>query len=133
MNKKSTEQFIKKVFELIGDEYEVVGTYVNANTPIEMRHNKCGFKFFVTPSKFLSGYRCPNDAVKRDRTHKDFAEEVHTLVGDEYEILDTYINSMTKIHMKHKCGNIFAVIPKDFLNGKRCPKCSPKTKKDENR
>lgn len=57
--KKTTEIFKKEVFELVGDEYDVLGEYINALAHILIRHNKCGNEYPVAPAKFLYGNRCP--------------------------------------------------------------------------
>ena len=38
--KKTHEKFVEEVFNLVGDEYEVLGRYVNAKTKILMRHSE---------------------------------------------------------------------------------------------
>lgn len=58
--KKDTETFRKEVYELVGNEYEVIGEYHNNRTPILMKHKLCGHEYTVTPTKFLMGRRCPN-------------------------------------------------------------------------
>lgn len=57
--KKTTQGFVDEVIELVGDEYEVLGEYVNSKTPIKMRHSKCGETFHPIPNNFLKGSRCP--------------------------------------------------------------------------
>ena len=51
--------FTERVESLVGDEYTILGEYINANTPILMRHNKCGTEYPVTPNKFTHNRRCP--------------------------------------------------------------------------
>lgn len=128
--KKTQEQFIKEVYDLVSNEYSVLGKYVNANTKIKIRHNcdKCeNFEYEVLPNNFLVGQRCPKCSKKFRKTHKDFEKEVKDLVGDEYTILGNYINSKTKIKIRHncdKCENFeYEVLPSNFLKGRRCPKC----------
>ena len=57
--RKTTEQFINEIFDLVGNEYDVLGAYINAKEKILMRHNICGCSFDATTSNFLSGNRCP--------------------------------------------------------------------------
>ena len=57
--RKTTEQFTNEVFDLVGNEYDVLGAYINAKEKILMRHNICGCSFDAIPSNFLSGNRCP--------------------------------------------------------------------------
>src|SRR5699024_7711908 len=57
---RDTNQYKKEVFELVGDEYTVLEEYVYSIEPLKMKHSKCKKCFYMTPSKFLSGQRCPN-------------------------------------------------------------------------
>lgn len=60
IEKKTTEDFKKDVYELVGDEYSVLGEYINRKIKIQMRHNICGNKYEVAPSGFIfQGSRCP--------------------------------------------------------------------------
>lgn len=126
--KKTTEQFKKEVYELVGDEYEVLGEYNNANTPIWMKHNLCGYKFPVRPNKFKRGSRCPKCSGRVWKDTEYFKNEVFELVGDEYQVLGEYIDAHTEILLKHNnesCNyHEFQMTPSNFLQGQRCPKCS---------
>lgn len=55
---KTTEEFAKEVYNLIADEYVVLGTYTNSREPITMQHKICGNSYKVTPDNFLRGRRC---------------------------------------------------------------------------
>ncbi len=57
---KTTAQYKKEVYELVGDEYSVIGQYIGALTPLEMKHNVCNNTWKIKPNNFLSGgKRCP--------------------------------------------------------------------------
>ena len=44
--------------------------------------------------------------------------------SENYEVLDSYTNSITKLRFLHKdCNTIFSMIPNKFIQGRRCPKC----------
>ena len=119
---KTTEQFKKEVLDLVGNEYAVEGTYQNNKTKIGVRHNTCGNTFFMTPSMFLQGNRCPKCFGTPKKTTEQFKKEVLDLVGDEYTVEGTYKDTHTKIQLRHNsCGNIFLMAPHSFLQGKRCP------------
>ena len=123
--KKTTEQFKQEIFDLLGDEYTVLGEYINSKTKIEILHKKCGYKYSVKPNVFLSGSRCPKCAGSMKKNTEIFKQEVFDLVNDEYTVLGEYINSKTKIIMRHnKCGYKYKVAPNNFLRGNRCPNCS---------
>ncbi|MCK9319426.1 hypothetical protein [Methanoculleus sp.] len=59
---KSHEDFCKEVYELVGNEYTVLGKYINNKTHILIRHNNCGKTYEVMPTNFISPHnynRCP--------------------------------------------------------------------------
>lgn len=121
---KNTDIFKKEVFELMGDEYEVIGEYTNCRTNIEIRHTKCNYQWLIRPDIFLQGNRCPKCAGNVKKTHKEFIKEVFDLVGEEYTILGKYINFVTKVAIRHnECGYEYLVAPDKILYGRRCPKC----------
>ena len=127
--KKTNAQFKKEIYDLVGDEYTFLDTYVNANTKIKVKHNKCNKTYEVKPSNFLMGSRCPYCVGIVKKTDKQFKQEVFDLVGDEYKFLDTYVNTRTKLRVTHiKCGKVYEVRPTDFFeHNERCPYCdSPK-------
>ena len=52
--KKTHEEFVRDFNNLYGEEYEVNSKYINAITPIDIKHKKCGFSFPRTPNYLLS-------------------------------------------------------------------------------
>ncbi|RMA90231.1 hypothetical protein [Priestia megaterium] len=128
--KKTHQEFMQEVFELVGVEYNVLGQYVNSNTKIKMQHIKCDYKYEVPPSNFLSGSRCPKCYGKKKKTTEIFKNEVYELVNNDYTVLEEYTNDKTKIKIKHNiCDYVYSVQPSHFLQGKRCPKCAGVLKK----
>lgn len=120
-----TESFKERVFEIVGDEYEVLGEYVNSREKILFRHKTCGYSFSMTPNNFVQGNRCPKCSKLIRYTTKSFCKKVAELVGDEYTVLGEFVNSQTKIHMVHNaCGTEFDITPSSFVQGHRCAKCS---------
>lgn len=57
--KKTIEQFKKEVYDLVENEYEVLGKYIDAKTSTLMKHNKCGNTWEVKPTNFLTYHSCP--------------------------------------------------------------------------
>jgi hypothetical protein len=127
--KKTHEQFIQEVYELVGNEYNILGEYNGNKTKILMKHNVCNNEFYITPDSFLHGRGCHicsriRSTEKRTKTHEFYCNEVYNLVKDEYIVLDKYLNAHTKILMRHNtCGYEWYVLPNNILSGKRCPKC----------
>lgn len=46
-------KFADKVKSKYGDEFIVVGDYVNSKTPIEIKHRECNTIYTVIPNKFI--------------------------------------------------------------------------------
>lgn len=123
--KKTDEMFKSEVFNLVGDDYEFIGEYVNAKTKMKVKHKLCNYEYTVTPNTFLNGNRCPKCSGNIKSSHEDFVEKVNGLVGDEYVVIGKYNNAKTKITIKHEiCDSIYDVSPNNFLKGKRCPNCN---------
>ena len=127
-NKKTNKNFKKEIYNLVGDEYTFLEDYIDYKTKIKIKHNKCGYEYYVNPSNFISNNRrCPKCAGNMRSNIEEFKEKVYNLVKNEYKVLSKdYINNNTKIKMKHnKCGNVYYVAPTDFLAGHRCLECAP--------
>lgn len=59
--------------------------------------------------------------MAKKKTDSIFKNEVFDLVGDEYTVLDKYIDAKTKIRFLHnKCKHITIMNPNKFLGGQRC-------------
>ncbi len=123
---KTDAQFKQEVYDLVGNDYTFLDTYAGNKTKLRVKHNKCGNTYGVTPNSFLRGHCCPYCHLEaRRKTSEDFKKEVFDLVGSEYVFLDSYVNTRTKLRVKHnKCGNVYEVRPNNFLHGNRCPYCS---------
>jgi hypothetical protein len=132
-----TESFRKKVEENEG--YKLLSEYTGTHNKVTILHEDCGLKYEVSPTNFLAGKRCPKCAraianrenakkpKNRNRTTESFKKEIFDLVGDEYTLLSDFVNTTTKVKMKHNtCGLEYDVRPDCFLNNRRCPKCSKK-------
>lgn len=131
---RTTEQFKKIIYNLVGDEYTLLSEYINSYTKIKLQHNKCGYIWDINPESFLAGTRCPQcgGSIKNKSTDY-FKNEVKNLAGDEYSVLGEYKTSKAKILIRHnKCGHEYYVSPQNFLRGRRCPKCAGLQRKNTN-
>lgn len=127
LNKKTDEQFKKEIFDLVGNEYTVIGKYINSKTKIDFKHNICGMIFNMLPYNFLFGQRCPTCknlrvSASQRKSQEIFENEVREASNNEYIVLSQYINCKTKVKFLHKiCGKEFEMIAGDFLyKGSRC-------------
>lgn len=131
--KKTNEEFVAEVRNLVGDEYTFLEPYINAKTKIKVRHNICGKVYRVTPGNFIRvGNRCPYCSSVARKTNEQFLQEVQDLVGNEYTFLEPYVNSGTKIKVRHNaCKQTYLVKPDKFLRGQRCPYCVRKKSNEQ--
>ena len=125
---KTQERFEEEIQEKYGEEYSVLGEYINSGIHILMKHC-CGHEWLVTPSNILRGYGCPICGAKKSveaskKSPEVFALEVLGLGRGEYEVVGDYLGNRVKIKLYHKiCGNSYDVIPSNFLKGRGCPYC----------
>lgn len=122
--KYTNEEFVKRVFELCGDEYTFLEEYQNSSTKIKCRHNVCRHEYYIAPNDFVNGmHRCPKCFGSHKKDTELFIKEVEEL-DNEYTVLGEYVNAREKIKMMHNvCETIFYPTPDNFLRGGRCPNC----------
>ena len=126
---KTQEEFEKEIYQLVGDEYTVLGKYINADEKILMRHNnsKCkNHEWKVIPYNFLSNNsRCPKcQHGSSKKTTEEFKQEVYNLVENEYNVVSEYKGNNINIKFLHKiCNDTFEMTPHNFLSGQRCTIC----------
>lgn len=131
---KTPEEFRKEVFKMYGNEYCVIGNYINRSTKINFKHNKCNNIFFMSPTNFLSGHKCPNCSHGSIRyTKEEYLKKFKS--KENFEIIDLYVGyknkkeSRTKMTLKcKKCNNLFErsmlYCTKNFIY---CPFCESDT------
>lgn len=108
----------KNGFELI--------SYTNATDKMTLRHPACGEMFDVVRARFLSNARCRvcEDPRALKGAMKAISEQLHRVVGDEYELL-AYDKGTKKMTLKHNsCNTTFDISRGRFFDGQRCPQCT---------
>ena len=118
---KTTKQFIEEL-KIINPEITVIGEYVKSNIKVEVKHS-CGYQWEITPSNLLQGNSCPKCFGTFKKTTQQFIEELE-IVNPEVTVFGEYVNSKTKIEVKHTCGYKWNTTPNALLQGISCPKCS---------
>lgn len=64
--RKTTDIYKLEVQKLVGNEYSVIGDYVDNKTHIKMRHNSCGYEWDVAPTNFVcKDRRCPKCNISK--------------------------------------------------------------------
>ena len=121
----TTEEVKGRIEDLTGNEYLLLGNYVNAKTKMLVKHILCQNEYKVMWKAFQQGRRCPKCFGNEKLNNKEIDKRIKELVGDEYIRLGDYVNSGTKILIKHNlCENIYEATWANFQQGYRCPKCS---------
>lgn len=86
--KKDNELFLTEVSEKFPNQYEVLDSYIDAKTKINVRHLDCSFIFSITPDNLLQGKGCPrcnrynskgNKAIKQWLQEQGIAYEVEKM------------------------------------------------------
>lgn len=111
MTKKKTDfEFKAQVEQIAKGEYSFLDAYKDAKTKISCCHNKCGNVWEISPDNFLRGKRCPecqNESriLNRRNSLKRVEEIIRQKSGGEFEYISGYVNSKSKVKLKHlRCG-----------------------------
>lgn len=124
--KKTHEEFINEVKNLVGNDYTVLSNYTKNNEKIKFQHNKCGNIFEMKPTNFLSnGQRCPKCNSNFNKVNIDIVRDIF-LSKNLTLLSDVYTNSKEKLKYRcNKCGDIHSISYTEIKtkdNG--CAKCA---------
>lgn len=123
--KPTTEEFINKL-QQVNPNIEVLGSYKNNRIKIKCKCKIDGYIWEAAPSNLLQGYGCPKCVGLAKPTQEEFIIQLKQ-INPDIEVLETYINSVTKIKCRCKvCGHEWKTTPRILLNGHGCPKCAGK-------
>lgn len=122
----TTDAFKERVHALVGNEYEVIGEYVNNSTKIDLLHHACGNIYDVSPSHFLhTGRRCRscNGGVKY--SEEEFLAMLKEKMGDDYTLVGSYNGMLNPTTFKHlPCGHVWEAPPCNHIYADSgCPEC----------
>lgn len=135
VRKKTHEQFVNEINTIHNGKVNVINEYSGVKNKITVECKSCLYKWETTPNTLLN-CGCPKCSLSkrsksRTKSNDEFKKEIFDLVGYEYSLLSEYVKSNEKVLIRHNnCDYEYKVRPANFLNGKRCPKCSGKMKKD---
>lgn len=124
---KTTARFKEEVRESVGNEYTVLGEYINRVTNILIRHNKCGREYKVQPGNFLSSSRCIECYYESLRlTQEQAIAKLQDALGDKYMLEENYTGMYDKLSIRHlKCNHTFKATFNDVeFKHSGCPFCS---------
>jgi hypothetical protein len=123
--KLTTDIVKQRIYNLVEDEYTVVGEYINSSTPFMIRHNKCGREYPVRLNNFENGKRCASCSGVLKHTIEEAFEAFQkldlTLVATEYKNAHT---PMPYICNKHPEDGIqYGSLTSIFAGQISCKKC----------
>lgn len=140
LRRKTTTEFKQEVYDLVGNEYTVLGEYKNERTPIALRHNVCNYEWdTTTPHDFLrkgmKHSRCPQCSHHIRYNHDSFIKAVNRVFGaDRYKVLSHFTTVAVMIHVQCLvCNHKFWIRGYSLLSGHGCNKCARKAVADKER
>lgn len=124
--RKTKEQFISEAKKVHGDDYDYSFVdYVNTETYVDIKCNKCGTIFKQLPYAHLQGKGCARCNGGRKKTIEEFIEDAIKIHGDKYDYSKVvYANNKTKVCIICPSHGEFWQTPNDHLDGCGCPICN---------
>ena len=120
--RKSHEEYVCEC-KTLHPNIEVLGTYINAKTPILHRCMIDGHEWPVAPSHILTGTGCPKCANNIKRTHEEYVQLL-TRCNPTIEAIEEYIDANTPIlHYCTKHNIFWNAAPYHILHGSGCFQC----------
>lgn len=127
-----TPDYYKKiVFDMVGEEYDVLTDYVDCHTKIIYKHNICGTKFEMKPTSFkISHSKCSNPNCK-NKIHIQKNREIFidraNLLG--YNVKSEYLGIDAPMKFEcQKCNTIFDLNKAskiyEEVDTSHCPTCA---------
>ena len=128
-------EFVEKAKKVHGEIYDYSKVnYINSQTKILIKCNKCGKEFWQTPNKHLMGRGCPscNRGVKMSL--KEFIEKADKVHNNKYDY--------SKVEFENGRDFITIICPKhgefkqqanSHLSGHGCPICAIEKNSDKKR
>lgn len=124
------EQYVEYLKEL-NPNIKILGTYVNAKTPVLYECLICGNKWTTNPEVIKMGCGCTACAQiarnnKRRKSHHDFINALSS-INENIEPIGEYVEANIKMSFRCKIdGHIWSTTPASILYGCGCPKCAAK-------
>lgn len=142
MSKRKTTEEFKKDLQKVNPNIEVIGEYINRDTPIQCHCLVCGHgangEWANRPSNMIGKKQgCPRcrDSKFREKyakTTEQFIEEMK-IKNPTVEVIGDYVNNQTNIKCRcSKCGNEWNARPSHLLEPipSGCPKCLDNHKRE---
>lgn len=108
-----------------------IDRYVNSNTPMRCRCDKCGYEWSPVPISLTHAKSgCPRCSKRWRRTEKEFIEELKT-VNPTIAVIGNYVNMTTPVDVRcMECGYEWRAQPTELVHGKGCARCAATRRKE---
>lgn len=103
------------------------------NHMVLLKHEVCGQTFEWELSRFQKRPTCMKCEKRRSArgSAEDFLQKMQDLTGDEYELVNDFVDTRTRILVRHRtCGTVTDMHPNDFTRGRRCNLCHGAIRRD---
>ena len=133
----TSESLQNDIDELFGkNEYKILEEYKGVNSPIKVKHMKCGHIFSKKPRVFYEWSNkdkslCPKCNGTYRRTHEEFIEDINKASPDMEIISDEPItNVRQRVQVRCKlCGKESSKLVRKLLEGSSCSFCHSNKRK----
>ena len=132
MSKRKTQaEFVKEVNEKHNGNVEVLGQYIDCETPVLVRYKDCGHEEMKSPLKLLyAGHGCRKCRDKRcsktkTKTTEKYISDLKNKGIDFIRVIGEYKGINQKIEVLNtKCGHTYSANAGNILSkGSGCPIC----------
>lgn len=134
--KLTTKEFEEHIRKTDGDKYSLLSEYISDSEKVKLKHNECGHIWNISPSHYKQGKRCPKCKGVNKKTTIEFKQEMKSIIGDQYILLEEYKGANKKIKVMHNSSNcnnhIYETTPSNIKRGRGCPKCAVLSRSGEN-
>lgn len=124
LRRKSIEQF-KKDVKKINPNIDVIGDYINIDTPILCKCNICSCEWYANPWHITHDTGCPKCVNLYRRTQEDYIKDVYD-VNPDVEIISEFKGVEEKIKYRCKVHNVLLETTSKllFMGHNGCPQCN---------
>lgn len=132
MNTKILKERVRQAKN--GDQYRVLGKYIDIATPIKWLHIPCGTVFSMSPDDFLShGHRCPHCNGGHKESNAHYLERFNKIHKGYYRVVSSDISQWKPVKVKcMSCGRMYTVKNSNYAMYDKhfCRKCYFKHRMD---
>lgn len=140
MSRKVTKEiFEKRLYDKFGDDVKLAGEFNGIKGKTTFKSDVCGHEWEQVAEVVLrnKSKKCLKCNGRERVTPEIFKERVYAAVGDEYTVMEDYVQNKVPVLMRHnnqECDYYtWKVFSDNFLGkGSRCPACSKKENGERN-